>query len=84
MSTKTAPPTTSEIRLLLMELNASQQQMNRTMDALRARMETLLPREESPRAREFRRFTSKDWGRFLDGEDVATVKHRFRRINHNG
>lgn len=59
--------TPEEIRLLEMELKASQEQINRTLDALRKRVSSLLPEETGNQAAKFRRYTSVDWDRHMEG-----------------
>jgi hypothetical protein len=58
----------NDLILLAMELRASKQQMVQTIDALLARVESLLPPDNHLRhAAKFRRYTRADWDRFVEG-----------------
>jgi hypothetical protein len=69
-------PSYDELRLILQSIEALKQRTINDLDALAAQVVLFLPREEAARGREFRRYTSKDWERFLEGSGDDRRPHR--------
>jgi hypothetical protein len=71
-----------ELRLIRQSIAALKQRTINDLDALAAQVDLLLPQEESDRGRAFKRYSSSDWGDFLDGGEkkiaAGSRSHKFK------
>jgi hypothetical protein len=76
--------TFDELRLIRQSIVALKQRTINDLDALAAQVDLLLPQEESDRGRAFKRYSSADWGEFLDGGEkkiaAGSRSHKFKMI----
>jgi hypothetical protein len=69
-------PSYDELRLVKQSIEALKRRTLNDLDALAAQVDLLLPKEESARGREFRRYTRADWGRFIEGIAAGRRSHK--------
>lgn len=56
----------NELLQLRMELEATREQLNRTLDALADKITRMLPATDETRHKRFKNFSRKDWSNYLD------------------
>jgi len=61
----TQPTTTQELVLMRMNIKAMKERLCQDLDAIAARLDSLLPAEDAMRYQKFKNYTSKDWRNYL-------------------